>query len=453
MSVRVDLTGVVGEEKGQGFIPRAELEQEAAGLAEFVATLGKRRESGELPCLTLPERRELLAEVKGLADEVRRECDTFVVVGAGGTARATQALLGAVGPSSPRLAFLEIIDPHAMGDWLESVDLARTTFNVVSKSGETPETLAQFLLLRDLLLRRLGGVDYTGRIIITTDADQGALRQIVHDEGFRSLAIPAGVSERFSVLSPASLFPAAVVGMKVEDVWAGASWMTQRCLNAEPGHNPAAFLAAAAVAVQRAEGNTGIFCLPLSRRLEALARWAEELWIEGLRRDEGRSGGAMPESWVPVAFASCDFAWVAQLLASGRGAILPVFLTVEDHGRELSLAEAYGDLEGVGYLGGKSLGQLLTKAQRALASVLARHGQGFVRLRIPQVNPFTLGQLVALWQVTVLLLAERYGVDPFQVPAAEEYRRLLFAEAGRKGSESPLQEGAVLSSEPEVWMV
>lgn len=452
MSVRVDLSGLVAAREERGHMRRAEVERVVGRLASVAAALRKRKEHGEVPFLALAERRELLSQVKALAEEVRRECDTLVVVGAGGTAHATRALLGAVEQPSPRLAFLETLDPHALAAWLETVDLARTTFNVVSKSGETPETLAQFLLLRDLLLRHLGGVDYISRIIVTTDADQGALRQIVHDEGFRSLPIPAGVAERFSVLSPTSLFPAAVVGMKVDEVLAGAAWMTQRCLG-EASHSPAALLAAAAFVLQSTEGYTGILCLPFSRRLERFAQWASELWAEGLRRDEGWSGTPVQVPWLPVASVAWDFAWASQLVASGPGGVLPVLLAVEDHGREVSLAEAYADLEGVGYLGGKSLGQLIAEVQQAFASVLARRGRAFVSLRLPQVNAFTLGQLVALWQITVVFLAELYGVDPFQQPAADEYRRLLFGELGRKGAEAAPQEGGAAGSEPEPWVV
>src|SRR5262249_45130314 len=126
----------------------------------------------------------------------------------------------------------------SFGNLLDGLNLQRATFNVISKSGETAETMAQFLIVRDLLLHQLGGVDYVKRVIITTDAEHGALRQIVHDEGFRALVIPDGVGGRFSVLSSVGLFPAAFAGVRVDDLLAGAAWMDTRCQEADLWKNP-----------------------------------------------------------------------------------------------------------------------------------------------------------------------------------------------------------------------
>jgi len=112
------------------------------------------------------------------------------------------------------------IDPDAFGTLLGRLDLKRTLFNVISKSGETAETMAQFLVVRDRLLHELGAVDYKHHLVVTTGAEKGVLRQIVNDEGFRDLVVPDGVGGRFSVLTPVGLFPAAVAGIDVEELLA-----------------------------------------------------------------------------------------------------------------------------------------------------------------------------------------------------------------------------------------
>src|SRR4029077_17374074 len=133
-----------------------------------------------------------------------------------------RALVSALGqaPGGRQVVVADSIDPDAFGALLERLDLKRTLFNVISKSGETAETMAQFLIVRDLLLRQLGAVDYVKRLVITTDADRGAMRQVVNDEGFRALAVPAGVGGRFSVLTAVGLLPAAVAGIRVDDLLA-----------------------------------------------------------------------------------------------------------------------------------------------------------------------------------------------------------------------------------------
>ena len=115
------------------------------------------------------------------------------------------------------------IDPDALRALLDAVDLQRTLFNVVSKSGDTAETMARFLIVRDRLMRELGAVDYKRHLLVTTEAERGALRQIVNDEGFRSLAVPPDVDGRFSVLTAVGLFPAAAAGVDVEELLAGAA--------------------------------------------------------------------------------------------------------------------------------------------------------------------------------------------------------------------------------------
>lgn len=453
MSVRVDLSGAVAQTHEAWLLERRELEAVASQLAGLTEHFQRSRQAGELPCLSGIEDRQAWQAVRALADQVREGCETLVVVGAGGTALASRALLEALCPDGARLQFLDHVDPHSLSLCLERFDLRRTVFHLVSKSGETPETLAQFLLLRDLLLRELGGVDYTERLVVTTDADQGGLRQIVHDEGFRSLALPAGVADRFAVLTAAALFPAAVLGVRIDEVLAGAQWMEQRCAVKDPWRNPAALLAAVSFVLERQHRVNGLLCLPFSTRLAGLAAWAGELWVEAVRREETPGGAPVVVPWLPVARPGWDCALAAQLAAGGAGAVLSVLLTVEDHGRELPLAAAYADLEALAYLGGKSLGEVMAKRAHALALLLRQHRRPFVRLRVLQVNPFTVGQVLYLWQMVVLYLAALYGLDPFRQPVADEYRRLLLATLGRKGLEDVAAEGEGLLREQPEWIV
>lgn len=453
MSVRVDLSGVVAREREEFRLERQELEpviRQVAGLTEHWQ---KSRKAGELPPFDLAEVRRRLGEIKEQADELRNRLATLVVVGCGGTALAVQAVLRAFPEAAIPVHFLDHVDPFALGEFLARLDLQRTAFQIISKSGETPETVAQFLLLRDLLLRQLGGVEYSERLILATDADQGALRQIVHDEGFRSLVIPAGVAERFAVLSPAALFPASLIGVRIDELIAGAAWMEERCTAEDPWQNPAALLAAAAFVLERQHRVQGLLCVPFSCRLESFAAWAGALWVEGLRRAHTAGGAPAIVPWLSLARPGADLAWAAQLAAGGAGGVLSVLLTVEDHGRELPLAAAYSDLDAVAYLGGKTLGEVVEARTRALEVLLARHGRPFVRLQVPQINPFTVGQLLYLWELVVWYLATLYGLDPFRAPAMEEYRRLLLAALGRKGLEDEAEEvEATLRQQPQ-WVV
>src|SRR5262249_13943476 len=149
--------------------------------------IAKRRGEGAMPFAELPYRTADLKEIRARADDVRGAFDTLVVLGIGGAALGAEALTTALAQpvsSGVQVVVADSIDPAAIQALLASVDLRRTLFNVVSKSGDTAETMARFLIVRDRLMRELGAVDYKRHLLVTTEKERGSLRQIVNDEGF-----------------------------------------------------------------------------------------------------------------------------------------------------------------------------------------------------------------------------------------------------------------------------
>ena len=285
MSVRLDVNGMMAEAIGHAGVDRDEVDALATRATEITHALQGKRAAGELPFYDLPTQKEALLATKALAAEVRAECDTLVVLGIGGSALGTKTLLGAL-ESTRRVVVADNIDPWTFGALLDGLDLTRTTFNVISKSGETADTMAQFLIVRDLLLRQLGAVDYIKHVVITTDADAGALRQIVHDEGFRALEVPAGVGGRFSVLTAVGLFPAAVAGLRIDDLLAGAAWMDSRCHDAKLWQNPAHLLGTLLYLADTRHRQNVVVMMPYSDRLRDFGAWFGQLWAESLGKAE-----------------------------------------------------------------------------------------------------------------------------------------------------------------------
>ncbi|GIW44821.1 MAG: glucose-6-phosphate isomerase [Candidatus Binatia bacterium] len=449
MSLRFDFRGVFHPGFGEPVSPSEATRDLRAPAQAAHERLHARYRAGELPQLAWVAQRTGLAAVKQLAEELRQRAKTLVIVGSGGTALAAHALARSVVPSSMHVAFADSIDPDPLGRLLDELDLSTTVFVLVSKSGETPETLAQFLVIRDLLLRHLGAVDYIHHLVVATDADQGALRQIVHDEGFRSVAIPAGVSDRFAVLSPASLLPAAIAGMRVDDLLAGASWMEARCQEADVWRNPALLLAAWLHRAYRQQGLRHIVFVPFCQSLAAVAHWASELFVEALGHpaNHGPQPGLL--SWVPSAGRCGDPYLLAQTLARRPQDTVGIFLAAADHGRDLSVAEAYHDLEAISYLGGNTLGQMLQQSERSLEAFLRRERQWHIVTRWPQVNPFTLGQWLYAMEKAVLYLAELLQVQSATAPGSDDWRRLLYGALGRKGFESEREEVERLGRDEE----
>jgi len=436
MSVRLDVNGMMAEAIGQAGVGTDEVDGLAMRAVETAHALQAKRAAGELPFYDLPYQKEAIGITKALAAELRAECDTLVVLGIGGSALGTKTLLSALEPTR-RVIVADNVDPWTFGKLLDGLDLTRTAFNVISKSGETAETMAQFLIIRDLLLRQLGAVDYARHVVITTDADAGALRQIVHDEGFRSLDVPPGVGGRFSVLTAVGLFPATIAGLRIDDLLAGAAWMDSRCQESKLWQNPAHLLSTLLYLADTQRRQNIVVVMPYSDRLRDFGAWFTQLWAESLGKAETVDGAPTHVGQTPLtAVGATDQHSLLQLLVEGPADKVVIMLRVEDHGREIPIPEAYADLDSLGYLGGAGLGQLLNREQYATELALVQQQRPVITLTLPQLNPFALGQLFYLFEAAVVFAGALYRVNPLDQPGVQASNRLTYAQMGRAGFEN-----------------
>src|SRR5690606_25472282 len=234
----------------------------ARTAANLTARLAGSRGTGWERWRTLPfepQRSEHVRAVMALVERRRRATESRVVLGIGGSALGNIALQAALNPPThnlldasrrrgPRLFVVDNVDPHAFGaalDFVRQSDprLERTCFNVVSKSGETAETAAQFMTVRRMLIDAHGERDHAKHIVAITDPAKGTMRRICDANGYDTLPVPEGVGGRFSVLSPVGLFSAAMCGIDIEQLLDGAASMDERCSNNDLSKNPAAMLA------------------------------------------------------------------------------------------------------------------------------------------------------------------------------------------------------------------
>jgi glucose-6-phosphate isomerase len=449
MTVRLDLNGLLAAAAGADGLAESDLAELEAALGRVRDDLAARRAGGTLAFADLPHKRDDVRRVLDLAGEVRGEFDTLVVLGIGGSALGARALLGALGEGGQgmRVVVADSIDPDAFAPLLAGLDLPRTLFNVISKSGETAETMAQFLIVRDRLLRELGAVDYKRHIVVTTDAKHGTLRQIVNDEGFRALPIPAGVGGRFSVLTPVGLFPAAAAGIDVEELLAGAGAMDERSRTATSVlGEPALALAGTIWFLAERRQKSVIVLMAYCERLAATGDWFCQLWAESLGKTLALDGRRVEWGQTPVrGIGAADQHSQLQLYVEGPRDKVVVFLRVEDHGVTVDIPASYQDLESVGYLGGHSLGELLNAEQRATELALGKGGRPSATLSLPVVNAFTVGQVLYLFEMATVATGALAGIDPFGQPGVEEGKRLAYGLMGRPGYE-PKRE------ETEAWL-
>jgi len=451
MSVTLDYANMLSSNlEGAGMDP-GELDGAAAeAFARAVGDLERRKAEGELGFLSLPDAKEEAAAVQTLADGFGQWFENLVVLGIGGSALGTVTLRDALlGPfwneldeegrdHYPRLFILDNVDPRTVAGLLDRIDLRRTLFNVVSKSGTTAETMAQYLVVLGRLHEQLGEEPTRGHFLFTTDPSQGLLRKIANEEGIPALEIPPNVGGRFSVLSSVGLLPAAVVGIDILALLQGASEMAERCMNPVLRENPAGLLATLLHDADTKRGASIHVAMPYSDRLRSFAAWFQQLWAESLGKAKDRSGNVVNRGPTPLpALGTTDQHSLLQLLMEGPRDKVVMFLGVDGASDPVSIPRLHQEHPDLSYLGGHSLAELLDTERRATIEALRLQGRPNLSIRIPDLTPGLMGQLFMLFQVATVVAGNLYGVDPLDQPGVELSKKLTYGLLGREGFPRP----------------
>ena len=385
--------------------------------------------------MRLPRTTELSEPSKALAKEVHASGATdFIHVGIGGSALGSIALHRALGHPyhnqledrlGPRIHFAENTDPATLGAILDVADLRSTWANVVTKSGSTAETMANFLVIRGALVEALGESDYGERLIFTTDPEEGYLNQIAAREQTRTLPIPPDVGGRFSVLTPVGLFPAAVTGLDVDALLRGAAQCADEVEEGGSNH-PAVQGAAYHYLMDTVKGRNVRVMMPYADSLDRLAAWFVQLWAESLGK-EGK--GSTPHG----AVGTTDQHSQVQLYMEGPPDKVIEIIEVEEHPRDLPIPKVYGDLEGVGYLGGHTMAGLLNVECDATRKALTEAGRPNCTIRLGRINEELLGYLFQALAVQTAIAGSLYGVNAFDQPGVEAGKQITYSRMGRPG--------------------
>jgi glucose-6-phosphate isomerase len=386
-------------------------------------------------------------------NEDRYEC--LVVIGIGGSALGTTAVATALLPfcynelsradrrQRPRLYVLDNVDPDQTSALLDRLDLERTLVNVISKSGTTVESMAGYLVVRERLEAAVGASGLKDRLVFTTDPVGGALRKIGESLGVRMFDLPPRVGGRFSVLSAVGLLPAALTGIDVDALLAGARDMAEWIADSEGWENPACVFAGVQFLEDTVLGRRVSVMMPYSARLRDLADWYRQLWAESLGKATDRQGRRVNVGPLPVkSLGVTDQHSQLQLYAEGPDDKVITFLGVREFTETARIPAPGPEAEALAYLGGHTLAELMWAEQKSTAWALAQRGRPSLTITIPRVDAFSMGALIYLLEMATAISGELYDVDAFDQPGVELSKQATYALMGRPGYEALAEEMA-----------
>lgn len=420
---------------GEGGLDRATLDQATADMAASLARLRGEAKKKSLALLGLPAATDDLKPVKQAASRLRKGASDVVFLGTGGSSLGGQALAqladyGVPGlgrfAGEPRVHFLDNLDPETFAAFLKRLPLATAKFVAVSKSGGTGETLTQTIAviaaLRKAGIGKAGldeeiGARFQGLSEPLKPGGRNALRALLEPFGVPFLDHHTGVGGRYSVLTNCGLLPAAVLGLDIEAIRAGAARALAPVLGAKGvAEVPAALGASLNLAAMRSGKGIAVL-MPYADRLALVTRWWVQLWAESLGK-EGK--GSQPVA----ALGPVDQHSQQQLYLAGPKDKLFTVLTVGVKGKGPLVDAKLARQAGEPGLGAKRIGDLVAAQGLAMVDTFARNGRAVRRLHVDRLDAASLGEILMHFMLETVLTGYAMGIDPFDQPAVEEAKLL-----------------------------
>jgi len=400
---------------------------------------GKGKGSDFLGWLHLPSLTDekLLSDIQKTADLLREKCEVVVVAGIGGSYLGAKAVIDALNNSfdwlkTKRENPVVVYAGHNISeDYLFELSrfLEDKRFGIIniSKSGTTTETALAFRLLKTKLEKQVGKEAAREHIVAITDASKGALRQLAQQEGYKTFVIPDSVGGRYSVLTPVGLLPIAVAGHNIRELLAGALAMEKRSETAFE-QNPAALYAAARQALYN-KGKKIEILANYHPKLHFVAEWWKQLY--------GESEGKEHKGLFPAAVdLTTDLHSMGQWIQEGERTIFETVISIVSPNREVVIPTDTGNLDGLNYLAGKRVDQVNKMAELGTQIAHVDGGVPNIKIELPELNEYHLGELLYFFEKACGISGYMMGINPFDQPGVEAYKKNMFALLQKPGYEA-----------------
>lgn len=445
--IELDITRMledsVGRDQGSSL---TEINEHWPRVKALLQGLEAKRKNGDLPFYDLPDDNETVTRIEEYAASVRTKFRNLVVLGIGGSALGAIALKDALKPlnwnllddskrDGLRLFVADNSDPEYLHAIMESCPPEETMYNVVTKSGSTAETMAAYLAFRSQMKKSLKD-RLPDHLVFTTDPSKGNLRAISRVEGIQTFSIPPGVGGRFSVLSSVGLLPAACIGIDIKRVLQGAAEQREKVFQRDYLANPSAAFALLQYLADVKRNQSIHVIMPYANALFRTADWFRQLWAESLGKKVNLRGETVHTGPTPVAaLGATDQHSQVQLYTEGPKDKTFTFIIPETYRHSVTCGRHHPDLEGIDYLSGKELSELIHAEARATQRALTASKHPNMAFHIDLISEETVGGLMYLLEAATLVAGGLYEINPLDQPGVEAGKVDTYALLGRTGYE------------------
>ena len=437
---------VLGQEHGLNI--EQEFNDYAGKISDIIKSLNQRKDKpGEcLQWMNLGYNEETVWYVKEFASMVEGRFDNILVLGIGGSVlggiAVTEALLkpywnmlsAEQRNKLPKIFFLDNIDPDTINGLLAVLDLRKTLVNVITKSGDTAETMSQFMVVKNLMQEALGD-DYRKNIVATTDKKMGILRQLADQEGYKIFYVPDDIGGRFSVFSSVGLVPFALVGLDIDKIINGIKDIDLELKNTDIHQNIAAQFALIHYLMDTKKGKRSTVLMPYSSRLKYIPDWYVQLIAESLGKKYNRAGEIVNAGLTPIkAYGATAQHTKLQLFNEGPNDKVVTFIRVGEFDTTLDIPKIF-EYTGIGYLGGKTVNDLLRAEMYSTKVSLVDNQRPSLSITIDKIDEYNIAQLLYMLEVQTAISGELYNINAFDQPGVEQVKDYMYALMGRAGYE------------------
>ena len=377
--------------------------------------------------------------IKKAAERIKNNSDILIVIGIGGSYLGARAVIECLTSSFSNMLSKEKrgvplvlyagnnISPNYLNELIEAIEGKDFSINVISKSGTTTEPAIAFRTFREILENKYGIEEARKRIFVTTDKEKGALKKLSDEEGYENFVIPDNVGGRYSVLTPVGLLPIAVAGIDIEKLMKGASIAREKYLDSDVKYNDC-YRYAVARNILYSNGKNIEILVNYEPKMHYITEWWKQLFGES----EGKENkGIFPAG---VDFTT-DLHSMGQYIQQGERKLFETVISVNESKTDMEIRAEEDNIDGLNYLAGKSMDYVNKKAMEGTILAHVTGGCPNIKIEINKLDEETIGHLIYFFEKACAMSGYILGINPFNQPGVEEYKKNMFRLLGKPGYE------------------